>query len=228
MLKVSELNVAYGLAKVLHDVSIEFQAGQMVFIMGRNGAGKTTLLKTIMGLLKPLSGTIFYEGVDITKTSPEELYQKGFRYVAQDKRVFSDLTVRENIEIAAYGCREPLDAALETAIAVYPRMKDFLNVKAGQLSGGQRQILLVGQALVGHPKLLLIDEPTQGLASVVIGEIVRILSKLRGNVTGIIVEQNIALMQELADAVCVMKEGKVFRQINEKSQITSLLSLDEV
>lgn len=228
MLKVSELNVAYGLAKVLHDVSIEFQAGQMVFIMGRNGAGKTTLLKTIMGLLKPLSGTIFYEGVDITKTSPEELYRKGFRYVAQDKRVFSDLTVRENIEIAAYGCREPLDAALETAIAVYPRMKDFLNVKAGQLSGGQRQILLVGQALVGHPKLLLIDEPTQGLASVVIGEIVRILSKLRGNVTGIIVEQNIALMQELADAVCVMKEGKVFRQINEKSQITSLLSLDEV
>ncbi|MHC2995037.1 MAG: ATP-binding cassette domain-containing protein [Candidatus Atribacteria bacterium] len=228
MLKVSELNVAYGLAKVLHDVSIEFQAGQMVFIMGRNGAGKTTFLKTIMGLLKPLSGTIFYEGVDITKALPEELYRKGFRYVAQDKRVFSDLTVRENIEIAAYGCREPLGVALETATAVYPRLKDFLNVKAGQLSGGQRQILLIGQALVGHPKLLLIDEPTQGLASVVIGEIVRILSKLRGNVTGIIVEQNIALMQELADAVCVMKEGKVFRQINEKSQITSLLSLDEV
>lgn len=228
MLKVSELDVAYGQAKVLHDVSIEFQVGQMAFIMGRNGAGKTTLLKTIMGLLKPLSGTIVYEGVDITKASPEGLYRKGFRYVSQDKRVFSALTVRENIEIAAYGCGEPLDVALETATAVYPRLKDFFNVKAGKLSGGQRQILLIGQALVGHPKLLLIDEPTQGLASVVIGEIVSILSKLRGNVTGLIVEQNIALMKQLADTVCVMKEGRVSRQINEKSQITSLLSLGEV
>jgi len=228
MFKVSELNVAYGQAKVLHDVSIEFQAGQMAFIMGRNGAGKTTLLKTIMGLLKPSSGTIVFEGANITKASPEELYQKGFRYVAQDKRVFSGLTVRENIEIAAYGCREPLGVALETATAVYPRLKDFFNVKAGQLSGGQRQILLIGQALVGHPKFLLIDEPTQGLASVVIGEIRRILSKLRGNVTGIIVEQNVALMQQLADTVYVMKEGRVSRQINEKSQITSLLSSSEV
>jgi len=228
MFKVSKLDVAYGQAKVLHKVAIELQAGQMVFIIGRNGAGKTTLLKTIMGLLKPSSGTIIYEGVNITKASPEELYRKGFRYVAQDKRVFSHLTVRENIEIAAYGCREPLDAALETAIEVYPKLKDFLNVKAGQLSGGQRQILLVGQALIGHPNLLLIDEPTQGLASVVISEIVRILSKLRGNVAGIIVEQNLALMKQLADTVYVMKEGRVSRQIKEKSQITSLLSSNEV
>ena len=228
MLKVNELDVAYGQAKVLHDVSIELQAGQMAFIIGRNGAGKTTLLKTIMGLLKPSSGTIVYEGVDITKSSPEELYRKGFRYVAQDKKVFSGLTVRENIEIAAYGCQEPLDLALETATAVYPKMKNFLNIMAGQLSGGQRQILLVGQALVGHPKLLLIDEPTQGLASVVIGEIEKILSELRGNVAGIIVEQNLTLMKQLADTVYVMKEGRVSRQIKEKSQITSLLFSSEI
>jgi ABC-type branched-subunit amino acid transport system ATPase component len=227
MLEVKNLDVAYGHAKVLHDVSFKIEKGQMAFFIGRNGAGKTTLLKTIMGLLKPQNGAITYRGKEISGLSPEQLYLQGMRYVAQEKKVFGNLTVRENIEIAAHSSREPLDQALEKVIGIYPKLNGFLNTKAGQLSGGQRQILLVGRALVGDSNLLLIDEPTQGLAAIVIGEIGRILSDLKDRVSAVIVEQNLAIVKHLADRIYILKEGKVAKEILDKAEISDTRRLEE-
>ena len=227
MLEVRNIDAAYGHARVLQGVSFNIEKGQMAFFIGRNGAGKTTLLKTIMGLLQPRNGSITYEGKEITGTPPEELYRRGMRYVGQEKKVFGNLTVRENIELAAYASQEPLDRALEKVLAIYPKLKDFLRIRAGQLSGGQRQILLVGRALVGEPKLLLIDEPTQGLAAVVIEEIGRILTALKDRVSAAIVEQNLAIVKHLADRVYILKEGKVAREIVEKAGIADTQGMEE-
>jgi ABC-type branched-subunit amino acid transport system ATPase component len=227
MIEIRNLDVAYGYAKVLYDVSLKIETGQMAFIIGRNGAGKTTLLKTIIGLLKPKKGSITFQGNEISNLSPEELYLKGLRFVAQEKKVFGNLTVRENIEIAAYASQEPIDRALDKVMSLYPKLKDFLKTKAGQLSGGQRQILLVGRALVGDPKLLLIDEPTQGLAAIIIEEIVKILSSLKDKVSAVIVEQNLAMVNRLADRVHILKEGKVVREIIDQSEISNTQGLEE-
>jgi ABC-type branched-subunit amino acid transport system ATPase component len=227
MLEVRNLDVAYGHAKVLHGVSFHIEKGKMAFLIGRNGAGKTTLLRTIIGLLKPQNGSISYLGKEISGYSPEQLYLQGIRYVAQEKKVFADLTVRENIEIAAYSSKEPLDRALDKVTSIYPKLKGFLHTKAGQLSGGQRQILLVGRALVGDPYLLLIDEPTQGLAAVVIEEVGRILSDLKDRVSAVIVEQNLAIVKCLADRIFILKEGKVAKEIVDKSEISDIHGLEE-
>jgi ABC-type branched-subunit amino acid transport system ATPase component len=227
MLEINNLDVAYGSAKVLYNISLEIETGQMAFLIGRNGAGKTTLLKTIIGLLKPQKGSIAYQGHEISGLSPEEHYLQGLRYVAQEKKVFGNLTVRENIEIAAYASQEPVDRALDKVVSIYPKLKHFLETKAGQLSGGQRQILLVGRALVGEPKLLLVDEPTQGLAAIVIEEIVNILSGLRDRVSAIIVEQNLALVSRLADRLFILKEGKVAREVVDRSEISDTKEFEE-
>ena len=226
MLEIKNLSVSYGHAKVLHDVSFRIEKGQMAFFTGRNGAGKTTLLKTIIGLLRPQTGSIAYQGREIREVPPEELYSQGMRFVGQEKKVFGNLTVRENIEIAAYASQEPLDRALEKVMAIYPKLKNFLEIKAGQLSGGQRQILLVGRALVGEPKLLLIDEPTQGLAAVVIEDIGAILKNLKERVSAVIVEQNLTMVKHLADRVYILKEGKVAREIVEKSEIADTQGME--
>ena len=227
MLNISMLDVAYGHAKALHDVSLTIEKGQMAFIIGRNGAGKTTLLKSIIGLLKPVKGSILYQGQEVSGLSPEKLTLQGIRYVAQEKKVFGNLTVRENIEIAAHASREPIDRALERVTGLYPKLGDFLDIKAGQLSGGQRQILLVGRALVGDPKLLLIDEPTQGLAAIVIEEIERILEGLKDRVSALIVEQNLAMVKRLADRVYILKEGKIAKEIVEQAEISDTRKLEE-
>jgi ABC-type branched-subunit amino acid transport system ATPase component len=227
MLQIRNLNVAYGHAKVLYDVSLDIEKGQTAFLIGRNGAGKTTLLKTIVGLLKPQKGSITYQGLEILGLSPEDLYLKGIRYVAQEKKVFGNLTVRENIEIAAFASGEPMDIALGKVTSIYPKLEAFLKTKAAQLSGGQRQILLVGRALVGEPKLLLIDEPTQGLAAIVIEEIVNILSGLKDRVSAVIVEQNLAMVNRLADRIYILKEGKVAREIVERSEISDTRGFEE-
>jgi len=227
MLKVADIDVAYGHAKVLYNIFLELEAGKTVFIVGRNGAGKTTLLKSIVGLIRPIKGSIYYDNENITGLLPNKLYHRGIRYVNQDKKVFGSLTVQENIELAAFSSGEPLSRALNKVLEIYPKMKEFLQLKAGQLSGGQRQVLLIGQALVGDPRLMLIDEPTQGLAAVVINDIAKILSRLRGKLTTIIVEQNLPLVSRLADQVIVLKEGKVSRILNNVSEIRNIALLEK-
>lgn len=221
-LEVNKIDVSYAFAKVLHGVSIKLEKGESVFIVGRNGAGKTTLLKAICGLVKFTNGSIFYEGRDISSISTEDLALQGLRFVAQDKKVFTSLTVRENLELAAHAVGEPLDVTLHRTIGLYPQLEQFLELKAGRLSGGQKEILLIARALVGNPKLLLIDEPTEGLASIVIEEISRLLEKMRGELTAIIVEQNLRIVSRLADRVYVMLEGKIDHEVTDTDQIAQL------
>jgi len=208
-LKVQELDVCYGKAKVLHNVNLEMEEGEFLFVVGRNGAGKTTFLKTIAGFLKPSNGSVWFRGRRISDLPPETIAHMGVRIVFQEKRVFSELTVRENIVMAAYSFREDPQQAIAKVLAIYPKFGEFLDKKAGSLSGGQRQLLLIGRALIGEPQLLLIDEPTEGLAAVAIKEVRRVLENMKGKVSLIVVEQRIPLVLEMADRLCVMKEGKL-------------------
>jgi ABC-type branched-subunit amino acid transport system ATPase component len=219
ILSVESVDLAYGKAQVLHGVSLSVEPGEMVFIAGRNGAGKTTLLRTIAGFLPRAAGTVRYEGKDLGTARPESVARSGIRYVAQDKRVFGKLTVRENIEIAAHVTGERVQDAVDRIVATYPPMEKFLDGPAGSLSGGQRQILLIGRALVGSPKLLLIDEPTEGLAAGTIEDIFRLLDGMKGRLSFLIVEQNLPVIARLADRVYLMKEGKIDRELATREEI---------
>lgn len=227
LLQLKGVNVSYGPAKVLHDISLHLLSGEQVFMVGRNGAGKTTLLKTIAGFLEPLTGSILYNNKNISGLPPEKISSLGIRYIFQDKRVFTKLTVKENIEIAAYPTREKLSVAIDRIVNMYPKIKTFLNTKAGSLSGGQRQILLIGRALIGDPKILLIDEPTEGLAAGIISELFHLLHNMKGKTSMLIVEQNIPVVTKLADRIYVVKEGNLFKEINDKSQMASANYLEK-
>lgn len=219
ILTVESVDLAYGKAQVLHGVSLSVAPGEMVFIAGRNGAGKTTLLRTIAGFLPRAAGTVCFEGKNLGTAAPERVARAGIRYVAQDKRVFGKLTVRENIEIAAHVTGERVQEAVDRIVATYPPMEKFLDGPAGSLSGGQRQILLIGRALVGSPKLLLVDEPTEGLAAGTIEDIFRLLDGMKGHLSFLIVEQNLPVIARLADRVYLMKEGKTDRELATRAEI---------
>lgn len=226
MLEVKGIDVSYGHAKALHGVSLSLKRGEMVFVVGRNGAGKTTLLKSIAGFLHPSQGSIELEGQSLLGLRPDQVAQKGLRFVAQDKKVFSNLTVRDNLELAAHASGEKLDQAVERLVSLYPKFEKFLDKKAGGLSGGQREILLIGRALVGEPGVLLVDEPTEGLAAIVIDDIFRILSGMKEKVSTIIVEQNLSVVGRLADRIYIMKEGKIEKEISDPAQIQDAAQLE--
>lgn len=219
LLKVEKINVHYGSAQVLHNVTVNVKDGELVCIVGRNGAGKTTLLKTIGGFLHPTTGAVIYDDKPIQILPPEKVARLGIKYVFQDKRVFVDLTVKENIELAAYPLKADLDESLEKLFAISQKMKTLLHSKARGLSGGERQILLIGRALAGNPRLLLIDEPTEGLAAKVIGDISHILTEMKGRVSMIVVEQNLAIVSRLADRIYIMKEGNILEEVTDKRLI---------
>ena len=219
LLNVDRLDVQYGPAKVLHDINIHVKEGELVCIVGRNGAGKTTLLKTIGGFMKPASGSIEFRKDNLQGVSLEQVARKGIKYVFQDKRVFGELTVRENIELAAYPTDENLTEAIQKVVSIHPKMANLLNSKAKGLSGGERQILLIGRALVGKPQLLLVDEPTEGLAAKIIGDIIGILLKMKSQISMVVVEQNLATVSRLADRIYIMKEGRILREITDKALI---------
>jgi len=227
MLSVTNINASYGHAKVLHGITLEVQSGQTVFIAGRNGAGKTTLLKSIAGFLKPSEGSITFDSQSILGLAPEKIALLGIRYVFQDKRVFSQLSVRENLELAAYPLKVGLADAIAKTVSIYPKIEKFLNLRAGSLSGGQRQILLIGRALIGEPKLLLIDEPTEGLAAGTINDILNVLAAMKGKVSLLIVEQNLSVVGMLADKVYMMKEGKIVREVTDKAQMNDKVIMEQ-
>jgi ABC-type branched-subunit amino acid transport system ATPase component len=227
LLSVENLDVRYGPARVLHGVSMHLQAGELVCVVGRNGAGKTTLLKTIGGFLRPTAGAITFRGDRIDGLPLETVALMGVRYVYQDKRVFGELTVRENIELAAYPTHQSLDEAIAKVVAIHPKMGTLLDSKAKGLSGGERQILLMGRALVGNPRLLLVDEPTEGLAAIIIREVIDILIEMKSEITMVVVEQNLATVGRLADRLYVMKEGVFSREITDKETIENPPSYEE-
>jgi ABC-type branched-subunit amino acid transport system ATPase component len=219
LLRVDQLDVHYGRAKVLHGINLTVGEGELVCLVGRNGAGKTTLLKTIGGFLKPSNGSIRFREESIDGRLVEKVALKGIRYVFQDKRIFSELTVRDHLELAAFPTGEKIETAVDRLIGIHPKMEKLLNAKAKGLSGGERQILLIGRALIGDPQLLLIDEPTEGLAAIIIGEIANILRRMKSKISMIVVEQNLSIIANLADRIYIIKEGAVFREIKDPEVI---------
>ncbi len=226
LLSVDKINVFYGRAKAVSDVSIGAGRGEIVFIVGRNGAGKTTTLKTIAGFLHPSSGSVNFDGREISSKAAEDVARLGIRYVFQDKRVFTKLTVRENIELAAYAAGEKLSDAIDRVVGLYPKISNFLSSKAGGLSGGQRQLLLIGRAMIGSPRLLLIDEPTEGLAAGTIDEVVKALELVKSDATMVLVEQNLAVVSMLADRIYCMKEGRIPVELTDTSDIQNRALLE--
>lgn len=219
LLAVDRIEVFYGRARVLSEVSLHARQGEVVFIVGRNGAGKTTMLKSIAGFLHPARGSIKFAGEEIAGRPPDKVARLGIRYVFQDKRVFTKLTVRENIELAAYAANIKLSEALDRVVQIYPRITRFLESKAGGLSGGQRQLLLIGRAMVGSPRLLLVDEPTEGLAAGTIEEVLKALELMRGEVAMVIVEQNLSVVSRLADRIYCMKEGHIPAELSDPADM---------
>lgn len=219
ILEAVKLCSGYGHLKVIHEVDLYLKKGETVFIVGRNGAGKTTLLKTIAGLIKPFEGKVLYDGSEISHLPPEEIARKGIKFVAQDKRVFSSLTVRANLELAAWGSKVSLEEVIKRTLSIYPPMEKFLDLPAKGLSGGQREILLIARALATSPRLLMIDEPTEGLAAIVVNEIKGILESMKGDLSSVIVEQNLALVSTLADRIYIMKEGKIQKELSKTAEM---------
>jgi ABC-type branched-subunit amino acid transport system ATPase component len=219
ILKVKDLNVSYQKLHVVFDVSLEISLGEVVVVVGRNGAGKTTLFRTISGFLKQDRGTILFKGEDIGNLPPYAVALKGLKYIQQDKHVFADLSVRENLELGSYATK---DYDLDRVLDHFPKLKTLMDRKGGNLSGGERQMLLMAQSLLGKPDLVLMDEPTEGLAPHVIDDLKVVFKKIGEQTTLVIIEQNLPLTAEVADRIYAMKEGKIVAEIVDKQEIKDL------
>lgn len=216
MLRVEQLTVYYGESRILKEVHLEVPDGAVTCLMGRNGVGKTTLLNTIMGLVRPRSGNIFWNQKDITPWAPYERARSGIGYVPQGRGIFPYLTVYENILIGLETVKEKdLSApeALEDVLSLFPQLKEkgMLSRPAGALSGGQQQILAFARALVGRPRLLLLDEPTEGIQPSIVLEIENLIQSIKEqNITSILlVEQYLEFALRLADCYYVMEKGTI-------------------
>ena len=216
VLTVSGLNVSYGESKVLFDISINVRPGQVVACVGRNGAGKSTLLKSIAGFLKPTSGSISSGKDNLIGMAAYAVAGMGIKYIPQDKKVFSDLTVRENLELGSYATK---DYNWDQVIDYFPKLKQLMDRKAAHLSGGERQMLMIGRAVLGRPKLLLIDEPTEGLAPSIVMHLQHVFRELSKKTALVIVEQNLPLVCAISNKVYALKEGRVMAELTDREPI---------
>ncbi|MBX9811361.1 MAG: ABC transporter ATP-binding protein [Burkholderiales bacterium] len=216
ILAVRGLTVSYGESKVLFDIDLSVRPGQVVACVGRNGAGKTTLLKSIAGFLIPRSGSVTSGHDNLVGRKPYDIAKLGIKYVPQDKKVFSDLTVRENLELGSYATR---DYNWDRVTGYFPKLKQLMDRKAGFLSGGERQMLMIGRALLGSPKVLLIDEPTEGLAPSIVAHLKNVFGELSKNTALVIVEQNLPLVCAIASKVYALKEGRIVAELAHRESI---------
>jgi len=213
MLSVTGLDVAYGRAQVLFGVDLRVPAGSLVCVMGRNGVGKTTLLKAITGLLRPKAGTITFDGRDITRAKTHERIRAGLGYVPQGHDTFPQLTVWENLRVVLEARPEADPKALDEALDLFPALRPLLRRRAGFLSGGQQQQLAIARALLTRPRMLLLDEPTEGIQPSVILEIEEAIERLHREVglSILLVEQYLDLALRLADEFVILDAGEVVR-----------------
>jgi len=210
------LSARYGPVHALRDVSLEVRAGELVALIGANGAGKSTLLRAIAGLVAPAAGRVALDGRDVTGQAPEAMIRAGVALVPERRRVFAPLTVLDNLELGGYalprghGFRSRLEAGVEEAYRLFPVLRRRRDQLAGTLSGGEQQMLAIGRALMTRPRLLLCDEPSLGLAPLVVAEIMRLLSSLReAGTTILLVEQNARMALRSADRAYVLEVGSV-------------------
>jgi ABC-type branched-subunit amino acid transport system ATPase component len=216
ILSVKGLSVSYGEAKVLFGVALSVKSGQIVACVGRNGAGKTTLLKSIAGFLRPLSGSVMSGHINLVGRKSYEVARMGIKYVPQDKKVFSDLTVRDNLELGGYATK---DYNWDRVTGYFPKLRQLMHRKAGHLSGGERQMLMIGRAMLGSPKVLLIDEPTEGLAPSVVTQLKHVFKELSKETALVLVEQNLPLVCALSNKVYAMKEGHIVAELADRDSI---------
>lgn len=213
LLKVTDLTTGYGDLRVVWDLSFSVREGEVLALLGRNGAGKTTTLRAISGLNKAMRGTIEFDGVDVTGRPAYERIQQGIGYVQENKRLIGDITVEENLRLGAYGrkpSRSELSDRLDWAYEAFPILRDRRTSMASLLSGGQQQMLAIAQALMPEPRILLIDEPSAGLAPAIVGEVLESLTRLReSGMSIVLVEQSVDFALSIASEVVAIDLGRL-------------------
>ena len=219
MLSVNNLQVHYGMIQAIKDVSFEVNEGEVIALIGANGAGKTTILHTVSGLLQPTKGSVIFEGQDITKVPAHKIVSLGMAHVPEGRRVFAQLTVLENLKLGAYTRKDKneMEETLKMIYKRFPRLEERKNQTAGTLSGGEQQMLAMGRALMSHPKIILMDEPSMGLSPIFVEEVFKIIRDISAEgVTVLLVEQNAKKALNIADRAYVLETGNIILQGDAK------------
>lgn len=212
MLEVKNLDVYYGSIQALKNVSLEVYHGEIVTLIGANGAGKSTLLRTISGLVRPKNGTIHFEGEEISRWSPDRIVKRGIAHVPEGRRIFTNMTVKENLSLGAYyqTDQKKLKQQYEEIFSLFPVLHNRLHQMAGTLSGGEQQMLALSRALLSDPKMIILDEPSLGLAPVMVDKVFDVIEQIRNKgITILLVEQNAHLALELSDRAYVLETGEI-------------------
>jgi branched-chain amino acid transport system ATP-binding protein len=210
LLSVEDIHTAYGLSRVLFGVSLEIVAGECVVLLGRNGVGKTTTMRSVMGLNSPTSGRVVWKGQDITGWPSHKVARAGIGFVPEDRRIFAELSVWENLEVGARAASRPGHWTIERIYELFPVLRDLRNRQGGFLSGGEQQMLTIARTLMGNPELLLLDEPSEGLAPLVVETLRLKVGELRDQgMTILLAEQGVEFSLSLADRVYVLEKGAV-------------------
>jgi len=210
-LSVAELSAAYGQAQVLFDVSMEIAAGEAVALLGRNGAGKSTLFRAILGLIGRISGKVVFDGEDISHRPPYEIVRRGLGYVPEDRRIFSDLTVEENLLVGRQPSRPDAPTwTPERLLTIFPNLRELRRRDGGRISGGEQQMLTIARTLMGNPSLLLLDEPSEGLAPRIVEHMIEAIGKMKREGLGLLVsEQNLTFARLVAERIYVIEKGTI-------------------
>jgi branched-chain amino acid transport system ATP-binding protein len=210
LLNVDNIYSAYGLSRVLFGISLEVVEGECVCLLGRNGVGKTTTIRSVMGLLRPSSGRVVWKGTNIVGWAPHRVARAGIGFVPEDRRIFAELTVWENLDVAARSARRPGQWTIDRVFELFPVLSERRNQRGGFLSGGEQQMLTIARALVGNPELLLLDEPSEGLAPLVVDLLREKIAELKAEgLTILLAEQGVEFSLALADRVYVLEKGTV-------------------
>ena len=232
LLALDEIHTAYGLSRVLFGVSLEIAAGECVSLLGRNGVGKTTTMRSVMGLTPPARGRVLWRGHDIAGWPPHRIARAGIGFVPEDRRIFAELSVRENLEVGARAARRPGPWTIETVGDLFPILKERRDQPGGFLSGGEQQMLTIARTLTGNPELLLLDEPSEGLAPLVVDTLRDKIAELKAQgLTILLAEQRVEFALALADRVYVLEKGMIrysgaaAELRNDRALLDRLLSL---